>query len=391
MAPGVKEKMKNNPKPVYKFIQTKSVLKDLTTSFEQEKTVAVDLEADSMYHFKEKVCLVQMATKTLNVVIDPLEIKDMSPLKPIFSRPDIKKVFHGADNDIRCLYRDFDIKVNNLFDTQMACRFLGVKEIGLEAVLQQRFDVSLDKKYQKKNWSQRPLPPDMMEYAATDTLYLNSLAAILEKELVQKGRLNWMLEECEILCRARPPLPNNDPLFLKFKGAGRLPPKNLSVLEALLKLREKIAKKKDRPLFKIIGNNTLLKIAESKPGTLRHLKNLNVLSKKQLSIYADDLLTTINKAAKIPPINDLPVYPPGKVPVMEPSVSKNIKALKLWRAEKAKMLNIDPALIANNSLLCTVAIKKPLKTKNLESIKEMKNWQKKEFGNEIIAVLNNPG
>ena len=119
----------------YKMINTRNELEDFVGIIENEKTVGVDLEADSMYHFKEKVCLIQMAATNINVVIDPLVVKDLSPLKPIFKRGDICKIFHGADYDVRSLYRDFRISIHNLFDTELASRFLGVSETGLEAVL----------------------------------------------------------------------------------------------------------------------------------------------------------------------------------------------------------------------------------------------------------------
>jgi len=140
----------------YQFIEIGSELEKIARSFEKEKIIAVDLESDSMYHFKEKVCLIQMATKRNSILIDPLQIRNLSSLKPFFSNQNIKKIFHGADYDIRSLYRDFKIKVNNLFDTELACRFLGIKETGLEAVLKNFFRISLNKKYQKKDWSIRP-------------------------------------------------------------------------------------------------------------------------------------------------------------------------------------------------------------------------------------------
>ena len=149
----------------YQVIDTAANLEEIARSLEKEKIVAVDLEADSMFHYKEKVCLIQIATEKIFVVIDSLAIKDLSPLKPIFSNPNIKKIFHGADYDVRSLYRDFKIKINNLFDTELACRFLGIKETGLKAVLKIFFNVDIDKKYQKKDWSKRPLPKEMMAYA----------------------------------------------------------------------------------------------------------------------------------------------------------------------------------------------------------------------------------
>jgi len=256
-------------KTKYTLISTKTDLEKITRDLKKEKSIAVDVEADSMYHFKEKVCLIQLATKKKHLVIDPLQIQDLSSLKSLFSNNNIKKFFHGADFDVRSLYRDFNIKIKNLFDTQLACMFLGIRETSLDAVLKKRFKISLDKKYRKKDWSKRPLPEDMIEYAVNDTIYLIKLAEILEKELKEIDRSSWVHEECEILSKVRPSLPNSEPLFMKFKGAGKLTPKSLAVLEALLQLRLSIAEKKDRPLFKIIGNNSIIKIVKEKPLNLR--------------------------------------------------------------------------------------------------------------------------
>ena len=208
--------MKNCDCLNYQIIDTASGLEDVALLLKKEKIAAIDLEADSMFHFKEKVCLVQIATKRINVIIDTLQIKDLSLLKPFFANRDTKKIFHGADYDVRSLYRDFRIKINNLFDTQIACMFLGIKETGLDAVLQQRFNIKLNKRFQKKDWSKRPLPDEMIEYAACDVIYLLPLSAILEKELAEKGRLAWVDEECAILSKVRPPALNSSPLYLKF-------------------------------------------------------------------------------------------------------------------------------------------------------------------------------
>ncbi|MDI6687233.1 MAG: ribonuclease D, partial [Desulfobacterales bacterium] len=288
--------MKNRKGFNYRIIDTASKLEDIALLLKNEKTIAVDLEADSMFHFKEKVCLVQITAKKINVIIDTLQVKDLSLLKPLFANRDIKKIFHGADYDVRSLFRDFNIKINNLFDTQLACMFLGIKETSLDAVLQQRFNVRLDKRFQKKDWSKRPLPDEMIEYAASDTVYLLPLNAMLEKELAEKGRLSWVYEECAILSKVRPPALNDDPLYLKFKGAGRLDRRQLAVLECLLQSRRKIAKKKDKPLFKVFSNNSMIKLAEARPVNLQELKKSNTLSNRQIDIYGNVLVEAINKA-----------------------------------------------------------------------------------------------
>jgi len=361
-------------------------LEKMVRSLEKESAVAVDLEADSMYHYQEKVCLIQIATEKAALVIDPLAVKDLSPLKPLFYNPNIKKIFHGADYDVRSLYRDFNIRINNLFDTELACRFLGIKETGLQAVLRMFFNVNVDKKYQKKDWSKRPLPKEMMTYASKDVIYLLPLGRMLIHKLNKIDRMTWVLEECEDLSNVRPVLSNEAPLFMKFKGAGRLKSRSLAVLEALLQFRKRVAEKKDRPLFKIIGNESITKIATARPVTLRRLKNTKALSNRQISMYGSDLIKVVAKTLKIPE-SEFPVFPSKKPPVLPNGVPAKIKALKSWRASKASALGIDPGMLCNNALITAIAVKNPGDGKSLETVKEMKNWQKQAFGREIMGVL----
>ena len=378
--------MSKNINRDYQLIETLLELKTVADLFKKEKAIAVDLEADSMYHFKEKVCLIQMATHDVNVVIDPLKIHDLSPLKPLFENHSIKKIFHGADYDVRSLYRDFKININNLFDTQLACMFLGIRETGLEAVVKKWFKIRLDKKYQRKNWSKRPLSEDMLAYAAKDTLYLLPLAKILEEKLKNHERLSWVNEECRYLSKVRHASANNEPLYLKFNGAGRLDSRSLAVLESLLQYRKKIAKKEDRPLFKIIGNNSLMKLATKKPVKLSLVEKTKTLSPRQIRIHGDAVIDIINNTLKVPG-GSLPVYPRKKASPLPPQVPKRVKAIKAWRDTIANKLKIDPSILFNKALLTTIALQNPKDRKSLETIKEIKNWQKNEFGENIISIL----
>ncbi len=370
----------------YKIIDSFDALKNLARTIEKEETIGVDLEADSMYHFKEKVCLIQMATRRINVVIDPRMVADLSPLKPIFKRRGIRKIFHGADYDVRSLYRDFDITINNLFDTELTSRFLGYSETSLGAVLKYKFGVTLDKKFQRKDWSRRPLPQDMISYAAKDVRYLLPLAQKLTSELEELGRLWWVQEECEYLSKVRPNTDNTDPLYLHFKGAGKLDLRSLAVLETLLQYRRKVAQKKDKPLFRIFGNRSLLELAEKKPPDLKQLEKTGALSTRQISMYGREVIAAIKNAMQIEQ-EDLPVYPRKKSSRVPLVVAGRVKALRHWRDQRAARLAIDPTLICNKALISTIARQRPGRVSDLSAIKEMKNWQKKEFGQNIVQVM----
>lgn len=372
-------------KTEFQIIDKLEGLKSIVADIEREKICAIDLEGDSLFHFKEKVCLLQFATPSFNVIIDPLKINDLSSLKPFFANHDIIKVFHGADYDIRSLYRDFGIEINNLFDTELACRFLGFKQTGLDTVLRKLFDVKLEKKYQKKNWSQRPLPYLMMEYAVMDVAFLISLFETLKEKLIEKNRFQWIIEESFLLSKVRPDNLHNKPLFLKFKGAGTLDSRTLAVLEALLIFRRKTAEKKDKPPFKILGNKTLIKIANAKPQNKTDLIKSRALRKKEF-YYSTAIIDAVSKAMGIPE-DHLPEYPRKKKRPINKLVESRLKKLKDWRENLAASLDIEAGLVCNKALMTSLATHCPLKLKDLEEIKGIKEWQKKEWGDDVIRVL----
>ncbi len=370
----------------YSIIDNDKALVELTADLKRKKAIAVDLEADSMYHFKEKICLIQISTGTRHSVVDPFQIDDMSPLKEILESKSVQKIFHGADYDIRSLNRDYGVELKNLFDTQVAGRFLGLRETSLEHLLRNRMNVVLDKRYQKSNWSVRPLPKEMMDYAASDVIYLVQLAGQLKSELREKGRSSWVREECGFLCNVRPATDNGEPLFTRIKGAGMLRPKNLAVLEALLRLRLDFAEKKDRPPFKVIGNQSLLKIAGTIPTDYKALEKIHAVSNKQLHMYGREIVETVKTAANTPP-SDLPSYPRKKSRSLHPLAADRISKLKQWRDEEAQKLEVDPSIILTKSIINAIAAKNPKSVNALKTVEDIKNWRIKAFGKSIVQCL----
>ncbi len=384
--PGQEKNMTNASGPAYRFIQTAADLDRFVAHIRGEAILAVDLEADSMFHFQEKVCLVQMAGNGQNVVIDPLAVDDLSSLAPIFEDLQILKVFHGADYDVRSLYRDFAIEINSLFDTQLASMFLGEKETSLGAVVEKRFGIQLDKRYQKKDWSRRPLPDGMVDYAASDVFHLIPLARQLMDELAAKGRLTWVQEECRHLSQVRPMDNTDEPMFLRFRGAGRLPRRNLAVLEALLQYRRDLAVKKDRPLFKVFSNRSLLKIATEMADSPQAMEAAGCLSAKQIRIFGKSLAAVVKQAKAIDP-KQLPVYPRKRRPSVSPRVPERVKAIKAWRDAEAERLSLDPALLFNKALMTAIAVRRPEDLHALRQIDGIRNWQVDTFGPDLLEVI----
>lgn len=370
----------------HRLVETRSELEAFALKAARSAAVAVDLEADSMFHYNEKVCLLQMCANGETVVIDPLKVPDLSALKPIFADTSIRKVFHGADYDVRSLYRDFGICINNLFDTQLACMYLGRPGTSLEAVVARQFGVELDKKYQKKDWSRRPLPEEMVSYAAADVIYLIPLAEALIEELTALDRLTWVEAGCTLLSQVRPQDNHSQPHFLRFRGAGRLSSRQLAALEELLKLRDTLAAQKDRPLFKILSNAALLRLSTSLPEDLKQLKETRILSARQIDMYGQPITTAIQQALQIPAAK-LPAYPRQRSPRLSPRIPQRVKALRAWRDDLAGSMGLDPALLLNKALIRDIAVVRPRLVSQLAEVPNLLQWQIDQFGEEIVEIL----
>ncbi len=374
----------------YRLIEKSADLYGIAGEFQNEPAIAVDLEGDSLFHYHERVCLLQISTPTQNIVIDPLSVEDLSPLAPVFADNRIRKVFHGADYDIRCLYRDFGIEVHSLFDTQIAARFLGVSETGLASLLREKFDVLKDKKYQKKDWSQRPLPAAMLQYAVQDICHLLSLADILERGLIKKGLLFCVEEECELLSRVRPNLAEKRPFFLSFKGAAGLDRRSLAVLEKILSLRDQVAKRRDCPHFKVLGEKQVMDIVRIKPVTKAGLNGIKGLTPKMIDVMGNSLINKVEEGLGLPE-EVLPVYPKKSGKRLRSKEMARVRALKSWRDRRARGWKIDPAIVCTNAQIKEIAIANPRVPDKMEGIKEIRKWQIRLFGRDICNILQKAG
>ncbi|WP_243372275.1 HRDC domain-containing protein [Geotalea sp. SG265] len=372
--------------PAKGIIEDQRALNQLIEQLRGEQVLAFDLEADSLHHYTEKVCLIQVSNLSQTALIDPLTPVDLAPLAPLLADRSIRKVFHGADYDMRSLYRDFGLEVCNLFDTMIACQFLGEKEVGLAAALKKRFGVELNKKYQKADWSKRPFSAEMIEYAKMDTALLIKLYQQLAEELRAKGRLEWVEEESELVSCVRAASRDHEPLFLRFKGAAKLKPRALAVLEELLRMRDEKAQKKDVPPFRIVGNEPLRELAELQPRTLADLKGIPGLTPKLVDSLGREILKVVAKGAAIP-VARLPHFPATARVIRDRYQEARLKRLKEWRESKAAELGIGVGIIANNSLLEALADTAPDSPESLAAIPNLKCWQKKEFAAELLEIL----
>ncbi|MDD2900611.1 MAG: HRDC domain-containing protein [Desulfuromonadaceae bacterium] len=367
------------------IITTMARLTEVATILGEQKEIAVDLEMDSLHHYREKVCLAQVSTRQQSWLIDPLALPSLSPLAAPLADPEIVVVMHGSDYDIRSLHRDFGIEVTNLFDTMIAARFLGIAEFGLAALLRARFGIELDKKYQKADWSKRPLSREMCAYAVADTSDLLPLYDQFRAELEHKGRLQWLEEEGQLVCQARV-TEKDGPLFMYCKGANKLRGHSLAILEELLQLRDRQSELLDRPPFKVLSADTLIEVAECRPGSLYELSLVKGMTSGQLQRHGSGILSAVEQGLATPE-SRLPRFPRnGKKEVLE-RVKERLKNLKAWRERYSAELGLDPGLLAPNWLLEAIADTESATQEELDVVPGMREWQKRLFGKDLARIL----
>lgn len=367
------------------ILTTTAQVAELAAELGRETAIAVDLEADSMHCYKEKVCLLQFSTSQRTVLVDPLAGADLAPLQGVLADPAIRKIFHAADYDIRCLRRDFDIQIRGLFDTMISCQFLGEEKVGLADVLGKYFGVVLDKQFQRADWAQRPLSPGMIRYAAEDTRHLHGLVELLEEKLRQKGRLEWVAEEFELLEQVRH-TENPGPMFLRLKGAGTLDRRGLAVAEELLRWRDGEARRRDCPPFKVLGNQPLLALASRQPQEQTALAGIDGLPPRLAERYGRDLLQAVAAGLALPE-SKLPRYPRSERTLRDPEVDARTARLKEWRRAKAAELEIDSGVLINNALLEELARRQPRNAAAMAEVPGLKRWQQRELGPGLLQAL----
>jgi ribonuclease D len=373
----------------FELIETRADLDALAQDLLAEKVLGVDTEADSFYHYYDKTCLVQIATRRQIYLIDPLALggpSELSPLGPIMASPDIRTIFHAAEYDLFVLKRDCSFQFRNLFDTMICAQVLGYPSVGLASIAERHFGVKLPKDEQRSDWSRRPLSPTQLSYAASDVLYLIPLAEKIEKELRAAKRLKWAREDFEALARREWVEREFDELgYLRIKGARRLDPKGLSILRELYLMRDARAREMDRPPFKVLGNRALIEIAQSPPRKLADLAGVKGITDLIMRRMGRELMAAVRRGRKTAH-GPIPKLPGASRRRMDRQAEHRLAALKRWRAGRAAELAMDPGVLCPNSALEAIAVRAPQTKEDLAELAELKGWFIQEFGAETAQV-----
>lgn len=381
------------------MVEDRAALEELVEALSASKVIAIDTESDSSYTYQEKVCLIQISDLHTDYIVDPLAIGDVSALGPLLGDRSIVKVLHGADYDIVCLRRDFGFQIRGLFDTLIAAQLLGLERIGLADLLGQFFGLDIDKQFQRHNWALRPLRGEHLDYARGDTHFLLALREILLRRLRSVGRLRHMTEECRILEKRRWAGRGFDETgFLDLKRAQELDPEGLRVLRRLYLYRDRQARRMDRPVYKVIPDEVLVDVARAKPRTEHAIDGLfraaSPLRRRHGKAMLAEVLAGLEDTGPLPDPKKREKKTerprtPLRTRLRGRQAERVLSDLKAWRQ---KVLARDPGLtpytVASNTTLKWIAQMRPTTLEELGQVPEVRRWQVRDFGEELLALLD---
>jgi len=350
------------------------------------REIALDTEGASFHRFLDRIYLLQLSTRERSAIIDPLPIGSPEKLGKLLLDRNVETVFHDADYDLRLLHQDYGWHVTNLFDTRIAAQLLGIKSFGLAALLEQFFDVKLDKKHQRADWSMRPLTPDMLEYAAQDTRYLLQLRDHMKSELQRRGRWSWAEEEFARLEGTRWEAEEEMESFLRLKGARDLTRRELAVLREVVNWRDTVAAQLDRATFRVMGNEVLLELARRSPRSVSELGAIKGMPKGMVDRAGPDIVASIRRGMEAPE-EELPKFPRGQRWNKDRDFDERVSRLKVVRDEAATRLELDPGVLCSRERLENVARSGAKSIEELAAVPELRRWQIEEMGAGFLAAI----
>lgn len=358
-------------------------LHQLVERLAQEPLIAVDTESNSLYAYRERVCLIQLSTRSADYIIDPFALSDLTPLGALFAAPQIEKVLHAAENDIMVLRRDFGFRFANIFDTAAAARILGRKALGLAAMLEEFFGVKLDKRHQRANWAARPLPPEQLDYARMDTHYLPPLRDILGAQLAERGCSAEAAEIFEQLTNVQQAQAQFDPNgFWHISHARDFSLRQMAILRELYLLRDQLAQARDLPPFKVLTDETLAQLAARPPQTLAELRAVSGVADWLVAQSGAAILEAIVTGKRAP----LPARP--EQAQRDAVVLARYNALREWRKNRALARGVESDVIVPREALWAMAENPPRSLEDLANVPSLGAWRRAQYGAEILQVLS---
>lgn len=371
------------------YIETLEDLEATAEEIAPARRVGIDMESDSFYVYHDKICLLQLSTEDEDYVIDPLAVKDLSPLSGMFRDPAVEKIFHAGDYDIACLKRDYGFEVRNLFDTMAAARVLGSAKLGLAPLLEHHFGLHLSKKLQRANWGLRPLDDEHIEYARNDTHWLFGLRDLLAGQLEERNLTRHARDEFKRLEETTPAERRFDfDAWWNLPGARDLDGRRRAFLKRLWVYRERQASSQDKAPFRIMPEDLLVRIAQALPGDQEELRKVRGMSPFLFRRFGRELVAEAAASGSDAPIESAPERPRGDR--WDPETMRRYEALRAWRKEKAASQTVDPVVILSTDDIRALALAPRAGGEKETWLSPLSEFKREQYGPEILGILDRP-
>jgi ribonuclease D len=364
----------------YQYIDTLAALTEWCKSIRGTRWLALDTEFVREKTYFSQLCLIQVASEDRIACVDPLAINDLTPLLNVIYDATIVKIVHAGYQDLEIFFHLRHSVPNPLFDTQIAAAMLGQGEqISYAKLVQAVLDIEIDKSETRTDWSQRPLRPAQLDYAANDVRYLGALYRHQQAELARLKRTDWLAENFAALGNAETYANATDLVWQRIHGHHRLRGVQLAVLRDLAGWREAQAQAVNLPRKWILRDDILVELARRLPKNRAALKQVRGLDDNAQTRYGKILLEIIATSSAAPQDSwpPPPSHPPHLTPAQEALVDAMMALVRLRGAQQ----NINPQLLASRKDLQNL-----LTDKNTPS-PLLQGWRAALVGHEVQALM----
>jgi ribonuclease D len=349
--------------------------------------LGVDTEFMGEGRYRTLLCLVQVGVEVdgqIRIeVIDPLDAAvDPTPLARVLADPDVEIVMHAGRQDVALLRRVWDTDITNLFDTQLAAGFAGMRaQLGYEALLQELLGVRLSKSASFTRWDARPLSDEQIDYARDDVRHLLQATSALQERLAARGRLEWAREECCVLASATD---DRDPdvIFARLPRVNSLDPKIRAIARELVEWREETARSQDRPIPAVLSDAALIEVAKRRPSAIGQLEQIRGINEATLRRRGKAILASVERGRARPPIQ-VEGERPAQPNALDAPVISLAEALVRTRAlEEELAYELIAARADLQAIVLAMRDGSPP-----PAVRTLQGWRREVVGDELLELL----
>ena len=364
------------------MIETTAALEDACAKLAQSDFITIDTEFLRETTFWPQLCLIQMASPTTEVLVDPLaKGLDLKPFFELMANGKVVKVFHAARQDIEIIHHLGNLVPHPIFDTQVAAMVCGFGDsVSYDQLVQRTTGAHIDKTSRFTDWSRRPLSDKQLEYALADVTHLRDVYAALKAQLEREGRAGWLTEEMAILESANTYDIHPDDAWLRLKARLRKPTE-LAIVKFVAAWREREARSRNVPRSRVLKDDAIYEIAQQQPKDTDALSRLRTIPKGwERSASGTAVIEAVNAALALPKA-EMPHAPkPTRSPEGTGAAVELLKVLLKLISDKE---GVAAKVIANSDDLEKIAAEG-----EGADVAALHGWRRELFGDTALKLIS---